>query len=151
MRFSQNTGIMLYVDDVAMERDFLSAIGFEVFNQSEIMGFETFEMKPHTDSTLTFTVYAKDFIRQVSPEVVDMKPSLLFESAGLHQRLAAVTDTTSSINTQPFLTLTLQIQADTILQLEESNNKKEPGTKVLVSQLSLDVEQDAVVEWALLR
>lgn len=103
--FSQNTGIMLYVDDVAMERDFWSAIGFEVFNQSEIMGFETFEMKPHTDSTLTFTVYAKDFILQVSPEVVDMKPSLLFESAdlhGLHKRLAAVTDTTSSINTQPF-------------------------------------------------
>ena len=103
--FSQNTGIMLYVDDVAVERDFGSAIGFEVFNQSEIMGFETFEMKPHTDSTLTFTVYAKDFILQVSPEVVDMKPSLLFESAdlhGLHKRLAAVTDTTSSINTQPF-------------------------------------------------
>ena len=65
--FSKNTGIMLYVDDVAAERDFWSAIGFEVFNQSEIMGFETFEMKPHTDSTLTFTVYAKDFIRQVSP------------------------------------------------------------------------------------
>ena len=103
--FSQNTGIMHYVDDVAMERDFWSAIGFEVFNQSEIMGFETFEMKPHTDSTLTFTVYAKDFIRQVSPEVVDMKPSLLFESANLHalhERLAAVTDTTSPINTQPF-------------------------------------------------
>ena len=103
--FSQNTGIMHYVDDVAMERDFWSAIGFEVFNQSEIMGFETFEMKPHTDSTLTFTVYSKDFIRQVSPEVVDMKPNLLFESAdlhGLHKRIAAVTDTTSSINTQPF-------------------------------------------------
>ena len=103
--FSKNTGIMLYVDDVAAERDFWSAIGFEVFNQSEIMGFETFEMKPHTDSTLTFTVYAKDFIRQVSPEVVDMKPSLLLESAdlhALHERLAAVTDTTSPINTQPF-------------------------------------------------
>ena len=103
--FSKNTGIMLYVDDVAAERDFWSAIGFEVFNQSEIMGFETFEMKPHTDSILTFTVYAKDFIRQVSPEVVDMKPSLLFESAdlySLHERIAAVTETTSSINTQPF-------------------------------------------------
>ena len=103
--FSQNTGIMLYVDDVAVERDFWFAIGFEVFNQPEIMEFETFEMKPHADSTLTFTIYAKDFIRQVSPEVVDMKPSLLFESAnlhGLHKRLAAVTDTTSSINTQPF-------------------------------------------------
>ena len=47
--FSQNTGIMLYVDDVAVERDFWSAIGFEVFNQSEITGFETFEMRPHTD------------------------------------------------------------------------------------------------------
>ena len=105
MIFSQNTGIMFYVDDVAAERDFWSAIGFEVFNQSEIMGFETFEMKPHADSTLTFTVYAKDFIRQVSPEVVDMNPSLLFESAdlhGLHKRLASVTETTSSINTQPF-------------------------------------------------
>lgn len=103
--FSQNTGIMLYVDDVAVERDFGSAIGFEVFNQSEIMGFETFEMRHHTDSTLTFTVYAKDFIRQVSPEAVDMKPSLLFESAdlcNLHERIAAVTETTSSINTQPF-------------------------------------------------
>ena len=100
--FSQNTGIMLYIDDVAAERDFWSAIGFEVFNQSEIMGFETFEMKPHTDSTLNFTVYAKDFIRQVSPEVVDMKPSLLLESADLHERIASVTDTTSPISTQPF-------------------------------------------------
>ena len=103
--FSKNTGIMLYVEDVAAERNFWSAIGFEVFNQSEIMGFETFEMKTHTDSTLTFTVQAKDFIRQVSPEVIDMKPSLLFESADLHallKRLAAVTDTTSPINTQPF-------------------------------------------------
>ena len=96
---------MLYVDDVAVERDFWSAIGFEITNQSEIMGFETFEMKPNIDSTLTFTVYAKEFIRQVSPEVVEMKPSLLFESAdlhALHMRVAAVTDTTSPINTQPF-------------------------------------------------
>ena len=38
--FSQNTGIMLYVDDVAAERNFWSAIGFEVFNQSEIMGLK---------------------------------------------------------------------------------------------------------------
>ena len=103
--FSKNTGIMLYVDDVAVERDFWSAIGFEITNQSEIMGFESFEMKPNIDSTLTFTVYAKEFIRQVSPEVVEMKPSLLFESAdlhALHMRVAAVTDTTSPINTQPF-------------------------------------------------
>ena len=29
--------------------------------------------------------------------------------------------------------------------------QKKAGTEVLASQLSLDVEQDAVVEWALLR
>ena len=29
--FSQNTGIMLYVDDVAVERDFWSAFDFEIF------------------------------------------------------------------------------------------------------------------------
>lgn len=28
--FSKNTGIMLYVDDVVAEKDFWSAIGFEV-------------------------------------------------------------------------------------------------------------------------
>ena len=99
--FSQNTGIMLYVDDVAVERDFWSAFGFETVNHSGILRLKLLRW----DLTLTFTVYAKDFIRQISPEVVDMKPSLLFESAdlhGLHKRLAAVTDTTSSINTQPF-------------------------------------------------
>ena len=75
--FSQNTGIMLYVDDVAVERDFWSAFDFEIVNHSEIMGFETFEMKP----------------------------SLLFESAdlcSLHERIASVTETTSSISAQPF-------------------------------------------------
>ena len=50
MRFSQNTGIMLYVDDVAVERDFGSAFGFEIVNHSGILGFETVEMRPHTDS-----------------------------------------------------------------------------------------------------
>ena len=47
--FSKNTGIMLYVDDVAAERDFWSAFGFEIVNHSGILGFETFEMRPHTD------------------------------------------------------------------------------------------------------
>lgn len=70
------------------------------------MGFKTFEMKPHVDSTLTFTVYAKDFIRQVSPEVVDMKPSILFEAKdiyALHKLVSRITDTTSPVNEEPFL------------------------------------------------
>ena len=47
--FSQNTGIMLQIDDVVAERDFWSAFGFEIVNHSGILGFETFEMRLHTD------------------------------------------------------------------------------------------------------
>ncbi len=77
--FTKETGIMLYVDRVAAEKEFWSSIGFVIFNESEMMDYETFDMKPHRDSTLTFTLYANEFIRQVSPEVIDMKPSILFE------------------------------------------------------------------------
>ena len=103
--FAKAVGIMLYVDNVAEEKLFWSAIGFNVFNESEIMGFETFDMKPDKDSSVTFTVYAKEFIRQVSPEVIDMKPSILFETTdivALQEKVASVTDTTSSVNNEPF-------------------------------------------------
>ncbi|MBY5035622.1 glyoxalase [Streptococcus gallolyticus] len=103
--FTKETGIMLYVDDVAAEKSFWTAIGFTIFNESEMMGYETFDMKPHEDSTLTFTVYANEFIRQVSPEVIDMKPSVLFESndiEALQAKVAAVTETASPVNKEPF-------------------------------------------------
>ena len=103
--FSKNLGVMLYVDDVAAEKAFWSAAGFTILSESEMMGFETFDMKPHADSTATFTVYAKEFIRQVSPQVIDMQPSVLFATEdieALHARVAAETDTVSAIQDQPF-------------------------------------------------
>ncbi|MBM7636757.1 glyoxalase [Streptococcus saliviloxodontae] len=103
--FSKKTAIMLYVDDVAKEREFWSAIGFQVSPSTEMMGFESFDMSPQEGSDLTFTVYAKDFIRQVSPEVVDMAPSVLFETSdidALQARVAEVTDTVSPVNQEPF-------------------------------------------------
>ena len=48
MIFSQNTGIMLYVDDVAVERDFWAVFGFEIVIHSGILGFETFEIRHYT-------------------------------------------------------------------------------------------------------
>ena len=56
-----------------------------------------------------------------------MKPSLLFESAdlhALHERLAAVTEITSPINTQPFPHFNFANPSGHYFQLEESNNKK---------------------------
>ena len=64
--FSKNLGVMLYVNDVAAEKVFWEAVGFDIVAESEVMGFETFDMKSHADSTATFTVYAKEFIRQLS-------------------------------------------------------------------------------------
>lgn len=103
--FSKNFAIMLYVDDVTAEKDFWQSIGFDIMTESEMMGFKTFDMRPSIDSTVLFTVYDKDFIRQVSPEVLDFQPSILFESSeieALHERVAAVTDTVSAINAEPF-------------------------------------------------
>ncbi len=103
--FSKTLGVMLYVDDVAAEKAFWSAAGFVILSESEMMGFETFDMKPHADSSTTFTVYAKEFIRQVSPEVIDMQPSILFETEdieGLQARIAGLTDTCSPVNAEPF-------------------------------------------------
>lgn len=103
--FSKTLGVMLYVDDVAAEKAFWSAAGFVILSESEMMGFETFDMKPHADSTTSLTVYAKEFIRQVSPEVIDMQPSILFETediVGLQARIASLTATCSPVNAEPF-------------------------------------------------
>ena len=103
--FSKKLGIMLYVDDVVAEKVFWQALGFDIVAESEMMGYETFDMKSHADSTATFTIYAKEFIRQLSPEVMNLQPSILFETEdidGLHARVAAQTDTVSAIQDQPF-------------------------------------------------
>lgn len=103
--FTKNLGLQLYVDDVAAEKVFWQAAGFEIGASQEMMGYESFEMRTHADSTTVFTVYAKDFIRQVSPEVIDLVPSILFESDDIHAlqaRIAELTDTASPVNEQPF-------------------------------------------------
>ena len=103
--FSKNLGVMLYVNDVAAEKVFWEAVGFDIVAESEVMGFETFDMKSHADSTATFTVYAKEFIRQVSPQVIDMQPSILFETEDIERlqaRIAGLTATCSPVNAEPF-------------------------------------------------
>lgn len=103
--FSSNAGVMLYVEDVAKEKEFWSAIGFDIISEMEMMGYTSFDMKPSKDSSLTLTVFAKAFIQQVSPEVADNVPSILFESAdleALHAKVIAVTEAASQINQEPF-------------------------------------------------
>lgn len=103
--FVKEVGLMLYVDDVAAEKAFWTAAGFEILSSTEMMGFETFDMKPEASSTVTVTVFAKEFIAQVSPEVLNNVPSVLFETSdilGLQGKIAELTDTCSGVNTDPF-------------------------------------------------
>ncbi|MBF0845219.1 glyoxalase, partial [Streptococcus danieliae] len=44
--FRKDFGLMLYVADVAAEKVFWSAAGFVIISESEMMGFDTFDMKP---------------------------------------------------------------------------------------------------------
>ncbi|EFQ57478.1 glyoxalase [Streptococcus downei] len=102
---NKEVGVMLYVDDVAAEREFWQAIGCRIEEEKEEMGFLNFSMRPTLDSSVVFTVYAKDFIRQVSPEVLNHQPSLLFESEELlmlHAKIAELTDKIGPIQTEPF-------------------------------------------------
>lgn len=104
--FTKELGLMLYVDDVVAEKAFWQATGFIIVSESQVMDFETFDMKNHAQATATITVYDKAFIKQVSPEVVDHIPSLLFESDAiekLHERISGLTDTCSPLNQEPFL------------------------------------------------
>lgn len=104
--FTQSVSLMLYVDDVLKEKVFWQAIGFEITNENCLMGYETFDMKQHPESTVTLTVFSKEFIQKVSPEVLHHVPSVLFETSDIYrlqQLVAQHTETASQVNTEPFL------------------------------------------------
>lgn len=52
--FTENATVMLYVENVQAEYDFWKAASFEILSRETIMFYDTFDMKPHVDSTLTF-------------------------------------------------------------------------------------------------
>ncbi|MFU2206535.1 glyoxalase [Streptococcus pluranimalium] len=107
MTFTKNLDLMLYVDDVQAEKTFWSAAGFVIVEESEMMGLDTFDMKPHAEATVTITVFDKDFIAQVSPEVLSNVPSVFFEVEeieALQARIAELTETCSPIVEVPFKT-----------------------------------------------
>ena len=102
---NKEVGVMLYVDDVAAEQKFWQAIGCKVEEEKEEMGYQSFSMRPTSDSSVVFMIYAKEFIQKVSPEVLNNQPSLLFESEELlmlHAKIAELTDKISPIQTEPF-------------------------------------------------
>lgn len=98
--FSPDVATMLYVDDVAAEKDFWVAAGCVLVSEEQMMGFDTFTMKPCAESSCLFTVYAKAFIEQVSPDAIFSVPSVLFSASDVdatHARIASLTETVSEV------------------------------------------------------
>lgn len=101
----ENVGIMLYVDDVQKEKEFWKNIGFEIISEKQMMGYDTFEMKSNKNSTCMFTVFSKEFISSVSPEVADNQPSVMFECTDInemHEIISRFTDIVGNISDVPF-------------------------------------------------
>lgn len=105
MNFSKNIGLQLYVDNVNEELDFWKKVGFIIENENDVMGYKTFTMKTNINSTTLFSVYDKKFIAKVSPEVIYMKPSILFESNNiekLQKLVSSIIEKCSELNYEPF-------------------------------------------------
>lgn len=105
MAFSKDMGLQLYVEDVAKEKEFYEAAGFEIIEVAEMMGYEYVTMKTCAESSVLFTIFGKEFIRQVSPEVIDMVPSILFETddiEALHARISKISPNCSELAVEPF-------------------------------------------------
>jgi predicted enzyme related to lactoylglutathione lyase len=90
---------MLYVKDVATIVDFWKQIGFVEIGRQQIMDSETVIIAPTPVSDAKLQIWDIEFIRRVSPEVADNKPSMLFVVSDIeawHGRLKAATDSTSA-------------------------------------------------------
>lgn len=95
-----NMCTMLYVDDVKAEADFFLTIGFSEVSRETIMDFETVVLAPLADGNARLQIFNLDFIRQMSPEVADDKPSILFTVDNieeLHGKVAAQANFTSDL------------------------------------------------------
>ncbi len=100
--FQSELAIMLYVENINDALAFWQGIGFV----GQIIDDNSATIKPAADSQVTLNLYAKAFIREVSPEVVDNVPSLMFQANefdALHAKVTAVSDAVGEIVEAPGL------------------------------------------------
>lgn len=103
--FSNKCHIMLYVPDVEAEKNFWQAAGFSILSEGELMDSKTFDMAISPEATTIFSVMDLNTIRQISPEVADNQPSILFHSndlESLHQTIEKIAPVCNPITDLPF-------------------------------------------------
>ncbi len=93
---------MLYVSDVSKHAEFWTKVGLKELRRQGLGLQETVIFAVDADApSARIQLWNLDFIRQNSPEVADMKGSMLFTVDDLeewHARVSKATNTTSAIN-----------------------------------------------------
>lgn len=120
---SKKVNVMLYVDRISEELEFWKTIGFKILKNEVYSDQPNFEMTTSEDSTLVFTVYDKEFIKRVSPEVADNQPSVLFETDdldSLHKEIEAASTFVTEINEVPFRNFAFQTPSGSFYAVREN-------------------------------
>lgn len=73
-----NMCTMLYVQDVKAEANFFQSIGFAEISRETIAESETVTFAPQAEGNARLQIFDIEFIKLMSPEVADNKPSILF-------------------------------------------------------------------------
>lgn len=88
--FTDETQVMLYVEDVAAAGAFWESLGFVILEESEADGTLVLEIAPSTESNLHLVLYDLNYVQSHSPEVNIAAPSILFTATDvldLYQRM----------------------------------------------------------------
>lgn len=96
---------MIYVADVAAEKEFWSKMGFIIVKEEVILDFPTFEMKISPDAQTSFVVYSTEFIEKYSPDLLINQPNLLFFSNNIdmvYQLVSLISPYVSPLNEEPY-------------------------------------------------
>ncbi|RZI49458.1 VOC family protein [Lactococcus kimchii] len=90
----------LYVQNVKTEGEFFKTIGFVEMARQKNGETETLIFAPTAAGNARLQIWDIEFIRQVSPEVAEQKPSILFEVSDIqdwHEKVVAQGGFTSDL------------------------------------------------------
>lgn len=115
---------MIYVADVAAEKEFWSRMGFLIVKEDVILDYPTFEMKISPDSQTSFVVYSTEFIETYSPELLINQPNLLFFTSNIdmvYQLVSLISPYVSDLNQEPYKNFSFESPNGQFYTVREAN------------------------------
>ncbi len=100
MNMEFNMCVNLYVRDVEKEVNFFTSIGFLEIERHKMEDSDTVVITPVAGGNALLQIWDIEFIKKVSPEVAEDKPSILFTVNNIeemHEKLKKITDTTGDL------------------------------------------------------